>query len=175
MCSFSMALDYGRKTWPIPSYPVYPLQPEPWVTPPFPQLPEPIIIEKPVERIPTEKEWEAFLELLDKAAKFDEIAGEADCEDPEKLVWKQRVEQRMAEVREALEDLEDELNEDPDLAGPPGGAPLEGISNTLPWWDVMQKINDTVTVVEGAPSVGGIVTAHGDMDPFWSSRNNLLA
>lgn len=82
MCTLSVITDYGRDLWPV--------YPRPEATPPLP-----IIIEKPVERVPTQEEWDEFLELCEKARKFDEIAGQADCVDPGKDAWMEEIERRL--------------------------------------------------------------------------------
>lgn len=70
MCVVSNIYDYGRKVW--PTYPT--------VSPPA----------------PTPEQWEAFRELVEKARKFDELAGQPDCEDPTKAEWMAEIEARIA-------------------------------------------------------------------------------
>jgi hypothetical protein len=80
MCSVSMIYDYGRQVWPTPT-----------VTPP------PVVINPP----PTYEQWQAFLELVEKARQFDEITGQADCEDPEKAEWAKGIEDRLKALEES--------------------------------------------------------------------------
>jgi len=81
----SVVTRYGRDTWPVYT--------KPNATPPLP-----IVIEKPVERIPSQEEWDEFLEICDKAAKWDELMGEPECVDPEKDAWMEEIERRLAEL-----------------------------------------------------------------------------
>lgn len=130
MCVYSNTLDYGRRTWDVPQ--IYPsIMPTPAVYPP----PQP----KPM---PTDKQWRAFLKLLEAAEAFDEEAGQPDCEDPEKAAWKQR-------IQDKLDALQDELDNEPGATDPATNDWdfTEGISNSIP---------STVTV---APYVGGMVTS----------------
>ncbi len=83
MCAVSMVFDYGQGVWPY-------VQPQPSSFT-FPQ---------PVERIPTPEEWAAFLELVDKARKFDEMTGQPDCESPEKALWFEAIEERLKALEE---------------------------------------------------------------------------
>lgn len=77
MCVVSNILDYGRQTWPQPDKPKI----DPYFSPyQWPNW-------DATTRTPTAKEWQEFLELVEKARKFDEIARQLDCEDPTKLEW----------------------------------------------------------------------------------------
>jgi hypothetical protein len=55
----------------------------------------------PVPAGPTPDEWATFRELLRKAAEFDKIAKQPDCEDPEKVTWMKRMEDRIAALEKA--------------------------------------------------------------------------
>jgi hypothetical protein len=81
----SMVFDSGRQIWPQPDFP------NPNIFPSNPQ---------PVERIPTPEEWAAFLELVEKARKFDEMTGQPDCEDPDKALWFEAIEGRLKALEE---------------------------------------------------------------------------
>ena len=54
----------------------------------------------PAPRIPTAAEWAAFVELVEKARKFDELANQADCEDPEKTAWMEAIEERLTQLED---------------------------------------------------------------------------
>jgi hypothetical protein len=97
MCVVSNITDWGRKTWPYEFYPqVYP-QPAPYVPPQTGTN---------ITPAPSIEQWNEFLELVEKAKKFDEMVGEKDCIDPGKEAWMKRMEARM----QALEDnASDEL------------------------------------------------------------------
>ena len=92
MCMVSAVTGYGRQTWPQPVYPHVPVHPS--------TSSQPVkIIEVP--KVPTQKEWAEFLELVEKAKKFDELANQPDCEDPEKAAWMERIEERLAALEAA--------------------------------------------------------------------------
>jgi len=42
--------------------------------------------------------FDAFKQLLDEARKFDEAAGEPDCEDPSKAEFLKELEERFADM-----------------------------------------------------------------------------
>jgi hypothetical protein len=84
MCTLSMIYDYGRQVW--PQQPYVP-NPSPGTVPTF-----------TVPKVPTPEEWAAFLELVEKARKFDEMTNQPDCEDPEKGKWMEEVERRLADL-----------------------------------------------------------------------------
>lgn len=102
MCVVSNILDYGRQTWPTTT---------PWVYATVDPTPKVITIEK--ERVPSQAEWAAFLELLEKAKKFDEITGQPDCEDPKKQEWFDAIQEKVTELvdatTEAILDAADEF------------------------------------------------------------------
>lgn len=85
MCVLSAVIDSGAQQWPWSGYQGI--------------TQSPITIEIP--KLPTAEEWAAFRELCEKARKFDELTGQADCEKPELVAW-------MREVDARLEDLEAE-------------------------------------------------------------------
>ena len=73
----SVVTGYGQSTWPTTSTITY-TQPE---------------------RVPTQKEWEDFLELVDKAAKWDKLMGEADCIDHAKEKWMKDMKKFMKKMK----------------------------------------------------------------------------
>lgn len=168
MCTYSVNLDYGRKIWDVP--PSYPhIYPHPNVYP----TPVPTIYPVPQpKRMPTRKEWDAFLKLLDQAEEFDEEAGQPDCEDPEKVAWKQR-------IQDKLDALQAELDDEPGATDPatPEWEFTEGISNQVLSPSVIRSINGiTTTDPSGlqytpthADTCSGGITGGMDID------NNLLA
>lgn len=87
MCVVSNISDWGRRTWPEPE-PFLP-KPNPWETLPLPN---------PPYNGPTREEWEEFKKLLKQAAKVDELAGQADCVDPKKQEWMEKIEKRLNEL-----------------------------------------------------------------------------
>lgn len=81
MCAVSMIYDYGRQVWP-------------WNPTPLPPNPPTYV----VNPVPTQEQWDAFLELVEKAKKFDEMTHQADCEDPEKAEWMRAIEKRLEDA-----------------------------------------------------------------------------
>lgn len=75
MCAVSMVIDYGKQTWGEPQY---------WQLPNKLPTSPPNILGK---MAPAIIEWEVYQELLRKAAEFDKLAKQPDCEDPEKQKW----------------------------------------------------------------------------------------
>lgn len=117
MCVVSAVMDYGQKLWPSP---------EPWMTPLVPAFP--IIPDVPPQksaeermaelnrklnqanpaaakeqgRLPTAAEIKAFQKLVEAAERFDAIANQPHCEDPEKIKLLQRLEERLARIEGAV-------------------------------------------------------------------------
>lgn len=56
----------------------------------------------------TPANWPPYVKLIEEAKKVDELLNEPDCEDPEKVIWFERIEKRVAE----LEAKETERNRD---------------------------------------------------------------
>lgn len=116
MCFVSNVLDYGRQLWPHPPYvvPVSPIVPiVPWEgEDPTGIRKVPPTMTPRVTKTPTPEEWEAFRELIEKARKFDEIANQPDCEDPEKVSWLEVMLEVMKERLDELERLNAELEAD---------------------------------------------------------------
>ncbi len=99
MCVVSNMGDMGKQMWPS--------QPNPFVFPQFPsdfpQLPgnelpgvittpgviplAPIQGLPPIVSFPTKAQFEAFLDLLRAAIKFDEITGQKECQQAAKTAW----------------------------------------------------------------------------------------
>jgi hypothetical protein len=77
MCAVSAVIDYGKKTWDWG-----------WQ---YPTLDPSMMI----------LEMKTYLELVEKAKKFDEIAKQPHCEDPEKAKLLEKIEARI----QALEEL----------------------------------------------------------------------
>lgn len=88
MCITSAILDYGRHQWPTPN---------PWVYQPVQPL------------VPSPVDWSKFKELLEKAAEFDRVAKQPDCEDPEKVKWFDTMEKRMKKLETLLDKIEKKL------------------------------------------------------------------
>lgn len=79
MCVVSNIIGAGQQIWPSPNT----------YTPWYAQPPG-----------PTPEQWAAFQELVEKARKFDELAGQPDCEDPQKTEWMRQIEERLAQLEE---------------------------------------------------------------------------
>ena len=121
MCMVSAVMDHGRRNppWKYPQprapweYPYpqprapweQPLVPAPWkeITPSdwdwLPKIP-PLGREKYDEEI--RDALKKYLELVDKAKQYDEVAGEPDCEDPKKAEFLTEVNDRLAEIEKRL-------------------------------------------------------------------------
>lgn len=84
MCIVSTIIDSGKSVWPG------------WVQPYQP------MVSQPYNNEPTPDQWREFMELVEKAKKFDEMTGQANCEDPEKVDWMLKMESRMAELEAKL-------------------------------------------------------------------------
>jgi hypothetical protein len=93
-CMMSMVIDYGRQKWPDPYERGWPIS-VPNIAPWTPVQPVQPAIKRP---LPTHDEWEALKNALEAARKFDDEAGEHDCEDPEKVEWLEAVEGRLSEL-----------------------------------------------------------------------------
>lgn len=91
MCVVSYIGDMGRTWWPQ-----YPQPTIPGVN---------VVPNITFERVPTKAEWDAFLELVEKARKFDEISGQPDCEDPEKTAWFTAMQDEIDKINEAVDEL----------------------------------------------------------------------
>ncbi|AFU87921.1 hypothetical protein CcrColossus_gp051 [Caulobacter phage CcrColossus] len=104
MCVVSAVMDYGQQLWPQPQ--------KPWMTPLVPDIPIDIAPDKPLTlkdfakkeegRLPTAAEIKAFKKLVDAAERFDAIANQPHCEDPEKIKLLQRLEERLARIEAAV-------------------------------------------------------------------------
>lgn len=104
MCVVSAVMDYGDQLWP---------KPQPWMTPLVPDIP-PIEVapskqitlkdfaKKEQGRLPTAAEIKAFQKLVEAAERFDQIANQPHCEDPEKIKLLQRLEERLARIEGAV-------------------------------------------------------------------------
>lgn len=86
MCMLSVVYDYGRQKWPNPN--PFTVTPTPWSPPSVQPL-------NPKRPLPTHDEWEALKAAIKAAREFDEAAGEAECEDPEKVAWFEEVDARL--------------------------------------------------------------------------------
>jgi hypothetical protein len=73
MCVISLVLDYGNQNWP-----------QQWSQPPTNPTP-PVVAEEQRKFI------DAFKKLMEAAKEFDEVTGQADCEDPEKAQLLDRI------------------------------------------------------------------------------------
>jgi hypothetical protein len=45
--------------------------------------------------------WKTFQELINVGEKFDKVAGQPDCIDPEKDAWMKRIEERITALEAA--------------------------------------------------------------------------
>lgn len=126
MCVVSAIHDYGQKLWPdIAPVPwINPMTPSPApMTPPdLSELLKRIEIGKNAQksmikiidpdealnpkddqpRLPTAAEIKAFKKLVAVAERFDEIAKQAHCEDPEKVKLMAQLDERLARIEEAV-------------------------------------------------------------------------
>ncbi|AXQ68594.1 hypothetical protein HOU00_gp055 [Caulobacter phage CcrPW] len=104
MCIVSAVMDYGDQLWP---------KQHPWMTPIVPDIPpievapsKPITLKdfakKEQGRLPTAEEIKAFKKLVEAAERFDQIANQPHCEDPEKIKLLQRLEERLARIEGAV-------------------------------------------------------------------------
>lgn len=136
MCVVSAITDNIGKQWPnlLPPLPgvfpgdyVLPILPTPLPKPaPYPHVPnvpQPMDVEEyrkalkltptppvPEEgRLPTAEEIKAFLALIEAAKKFDEIANQPHCEDPQKAKIIDAMEQRLAALEAAAARIEAKL------------------------------------------------------------------
>jgi hypothetical protein len=99
MCVMSMIADQYHPT--APTYPApMPMYPGQVPSTDWLQIPN-------TDQRWTPEKWAEFEKLLEQASKIDELTGQPDCEDPEKIAW-------MNEVRRALE-LEEHEVEDIDV------------------------------------------------------------
>lgn len=96
MCVVSMILDHGRQRYPAPS--LIPWNPQPY--------PMPGIIDNPTQPPNQEKNFKELIDelykLIDQAKKYDEAAGEPDCEDPEKEKWLDEVKEIRNRMKEYI-------------------------------------------------------------------------
>lgn len=101
MCVVSNISDYGQKyVWPNPASPPWweqtPVQPWPPAVVVHPAPPPVKRDDLTVDEINKIRE---FLDLMDKARKFDIMTNQPDCQDEEKAQWE-------TELRKRLERLE---------------------------------------------------------------------
>jgi hypothetical protein len=89
MCMISVVTTYGQELWPIPVQQGIYTPPETTVT-----------VAETETKLPTPEQWAYFLELMEKAKKFDEMADQADCIDPEKARWQADIEKRLKDLEE---------------------------------------------------------------------------
>lgn len=110
MCIVSAVMDYGDQLWP---------KQHPWMTPIVPDIPpvevtpsKPITLKdfakKEQGRLPTAEEIKAFKKLVEAAERFDQIANQPHCEDPEKIKLLQRLEERLARIEGAVGVVEEQ-------------------------------------------------------------------
>ena len=124
MCVVSAVHDYGQKLWPdvTPWVNPMPMTPSPVPTPDISELLKRIEIGKNADkpmikiinpeealapkddqpRLPTAAEIKAFKKLVEAAERFDEIAKQAHCEDPEKVKLMAQLDERLARIEEAV-------------------------------------------------------------------------
>jgi hypothetical protein len=163
MCVVSAVMDYGHKQWPG-------LVPEPWVNPMIPLTPpgatpfrpedfiKLVKPEKDEGRLPTKTEIEAFLRLVEAAEKFDKIAQQPHCEDPEKIKLLRAIEER-------LERMEKRLVEQAEKDAAAYAPPMILGSSNLP---------SHLTIGGAQVQLGTIVArAHKDSDLSAEAWNNL--
>lgn len=89
MCVLSVVTDYGRRMWPNP-HEIQPWSPvgPPWPNPgPMAPVLPPAIIGNPVPADSILVVLKDYLELVEKARKWDALAGQPDCIDPAKESW----------------------------------------------------------------------------------------
>lgn len=124
MCVVSAVHDYGQKLWPdvTPWVNPMPMIPTPQPTPDISELLKRIEIVKNADkpmikiinpeeaqapkddqpRLPTAAEIKAFKKLVEAAERFDEIANQPHCEDPEKVKLMAQLDARLARIEEAV-------------------------------------------------------------------------
>lgn len=100
MCVYSMVLDYGRKYyWPNwdQHQPYFvPTSPSPYTSPgTVPYLP-PIVVPPAPDLSKILDGMKEFQKLMDAAKRTDDANGDPDCEDPEKLKWREQFDARLA-------------------------------------------------------------------------------
>ena len=89
MCAVSMTIDYGIKTWPDPNYIQMP-----------PVFPQPVV---PESTVPTPDQWKIFIDLVEVAREYDRRTKQPNCEDPEKVAWMTRMDERMDRIEKLLQ------------------------------------------------------------------------
>lgn len=133
MCVVSAVHDYGQKLWPdvTPWVNPMPMIPTPQPSPDISELLKRIEIGKNADkpmikiinpeealapkddqpRLPTAAEIKAFKKLVEAAERFDEIAKQAHCEDPEKVKLMAQLDARLARIEEAVGAVVDTVEE----------------------------------------------------------------
>jgi hypothetical protein len=97
MCIVSNILDYGRDRWPQPAklpwnpwdIETTPITPYPRYPRPTPYTPAPIL---------TPEQIDELMKLIEAAKKFDTVANQPDCEDPEKEKWIEEIKEIRAKM-----------------------------------------------------------------------------
>lgn len=112
MCVVSAVMDMGRQQWPDLGDPAwrdsFPIIFPPGRPPTDASPIAPLTPLKPAPTLPTQAEIEAFLALYRAAQKFDEVAKQPDCEDPEKI----KLLDAILALQKRLEQVEGKLDAD---------------------------------------------------------------